>query len=185
MSRFEQPRSKGSGSGSGSGSKRLSESVNGPDFGDVTCSDYSDPLSTLIGGNMNYVMIGAVGICMALSIFLYREMKKMKIELAEISKSIHENEQLINNTKSIEGIEEQITQIKTMLQRMTQRPNGGPSQEQINAMKLAQAQAQAQARALPVVLEGLPEDSDEEEECKDGICEMPVSTKKEGKVLNI
>ena len=108
MSRFEQSRARGT--------KRSAElpSSSVPDFSHVSATPASqiastDPLTALLGNNINYVTFVGIGISMALSIYLYRETRKMKSDLSDIAKSVNENEQLTNNTKSIEGIEEQIS----------------------------------------------------------------------------
>jgi hypothetical protein len=99
--------------------------------------------SDIIGGNMSYMAIGAIGMSLAISIFLYRETRKMKVQLSDIAKSVQDNEQLTNNTTSIEDMETQLSQIKMLLQRMTRPPNA-EQQMQMQAQMQAQAQAQAQ-----------------------------------------
>ncbi len=197
MSRFEQPRR---------GSKRPSElpsmpvqvqHIQPPSQPQPPGSQEGSMLQSLTSGNMPYITLGAVGISIAMCIFLYRELRKMKSEIIDIAKTVHDNEQLETNTKSIENINEQLTQIKNMLQQMTRGPPTQPSPNQAQAMAMAQAAAQARAaqaaqaaQALPTLSEDeSPEpesesESESEDECEDGVCEIP-ETKKEKKVLQI
>ena len=189
MSRFEQPRR---------GSKRSVElppsPVPTPEMNySVANTQYNleEGVLSNIGCNMTYITIGAVGISIALSIFLYREMRKMKSEVLDLAKAVHDNDQQELNTKSIENIEEQISQIKNMLQQMTQR-SGGPSPAQLAAMEQARQAAMA-AQKLPIISENTeisengPDDSNEndseEEECDNDVCLVPK--KKDKKVLHI
>jgi len=163
---------------------------------------------TSIADNSTYITMGVVGISLAMCIFLYKEMKGMKLDIVKMSKSIEDNEQLDTNTKSIETINEQLGQIKGMLQQMT-RPQQSQAQQQAMAQAqaqqqamaqaqaqqqaMAQAQAQAQAMADKAEVQAMADQAMQEldNECEGGICPMPSldddneSGESEKKVLNI
>ena len=188
MSRFEQSRK---------GPKRSVEMPQPPPM-HLHHSSVEPPMLTSIADNSTYITMGVVGISLAMCIFLYKEMKGMKLDIVKMSKSIEDNEQLDTNTKSIETINEQLGQIKGMLQQMT-RPQQSQAQQQAMAQAqaqqqaMAQAQAQAQAMADKAEVQAMADQAMQEldNECEGGICPMPSldddneSGESEKKVLNI
>ena len=74
----------------------------------------------MAGNNLTYIALGAVGISMGVSIFLYREMKKMKSDIDNIQKkSISEiNDNIESNTETVKNIDQKINQLAQNMQQL-------------------------------------------------------------------
>jgi hypothetical protein len=135
--------------------------------------------------NAQYVLLGSVAISIGLGIFLYREFRKMKTEISELNQTLTDldnDEQLATNTKAIENVEEQLLQIKQLLQGMTMQRQRSPLQP-----VPTQPAQRVEITERPNDVEQIPEEVViDNEECEDGVCPLPTTpVKREPKVLTI
>ena len=74
----------------------------------------------MLGGNILYMLIGAAGISMGASVFLYREMKKLKsdVEIVQKKSNKETKEQIESNTEAVKSIEMKINQLAQNMQSM-------------------------------------------------------------------
>lgn len=78
---------------------------------------------------VQYVSVGAAAIAMGVCIFLYKEVKKLKSDMNDLTdeiKKLENNEQLEENTKTIQSLEEKVNQIATLMQHMAMRAGPKP-----------------------------------------------------------
>ena len=94
----------------------------------------SSDMGFLGGNNLLYMVIGAAGVSMGISVFLYREMKKLKsdVETIQIKTSKDTKEQFEANSETIKSIDMKINQLAQNMQglhmyvRNTATTNGKP-----------------------------------------------------------
>lgn len=139
-----------------------------------TVTTPSDPMSSM-NSNMLYLVIGAAGVSMGVSIFLYRELKKIKSEYT-LLKDNDMKEQVDANTESLQTIETKLSQLAQNMQALHLMMK--------NSSGLVQPQKAAQPvvieRQIPVtpsnpdpkISEGGPVviDIPNEEDCEEGVC---------------
>lgn len=166
---------------------------------DTTSSSLNPFDETFNNGNMiQYVSVGVAAIAMGICIFLYKEVKKVKTDVIDISdeiKKLQNNEQLEENTKTIQSLEEKVNQIGSLIQHMAIRqqqtpPVNRPSQVVIPTKTVVKEEV---VNNLPTpmgqevkIIEGGPDDSVCNED--EGICEVPEvndNNKKKKKILEI
>lgn len=161
---------------------------------------------------MMYLVVGVAAVSMGVSIFLYREVKKVKTDMTELSKDvkeIKENPELAENTKTIEELNDKVTQIGQMIQhlamsRSPQRQATAPSDRTKNPHGIHVSDVGTilkppqPVQSVAPVKESVPVELPKTEntvihkddilklECDDdkGICKIP-EVKKEGKILQI
>ena len=134
---------------------------------------------------MQYISVGVAAVAMGVCIFLYKEVKKVKgdvVDIGEEVKKLQTNEQLEENTKTIQSLEEKVNQIGTLLQHMAVR---GQQQQRPVSVPVPPPQLPVKVKSeesvLPTlsgqedvkIVKGGPECDDEE-----GICEIPEKKKK-------
>lgn len=148
-----------------------------------------DPMGGLFGGNtLLYFFVGIATVSLGVSLFLYKEVKKVKKDVNDIGgeiKNLKEQSEIIEeNTKLVQGLDEKVNKLGIMLQhslsgKVTFTP---PPPKQ--TLTTPTATSEVKETKDDDTQSGGPFDDDREdrEDCEDGVCRIP---KKEGKILEI
>ena len=150
------------------------------------------------GNNMLYLLIGAAGISLGVSVFMFREMRKLKLDVEHIQNNKKFKEQLETNTEAVKVIDTKINNLAQNMQSLhlyikntaavkgkPPPPSPVPMPKQEQKPKLPQPET-----TTAEVVHGGPKDppvappppqivkietieEEKEEECEDGVCKIP------------
>jgi cell division protein FtsL len=137
--------------------------------------------------NMLYIIMGAAGISMAISVFLYKEMRKLKIDIETVQKksATESKENNESNAEAIKSIESKINQLAQNMQglHMYVRSNASvqgkpPPPTPKPLPKIIQTKPKLpkpDGVAKVVIMEGGPEKQGAVCDLETGVCEVPQS----------
>lgn len=121
----------------------------------------------MISNNLTYLIIGLLAVCFGICVFLYREVKNLKIEI----------EDCVKNVQKVGEIEKIVSGFEKKLNHLLQVPRVQmPSRLPPGAA--AQLIRQQQQQSTPKPKEEIMTKGGEETKCEDGVCEIPDLTTK-------
>lgn len=145
-------------------------------------SPIDDPMGGMFGGNtLLYFFVGVATVSLGVSLFLYKEVKKVKTDISDISTEIkgfkEQSEAIEENTKLVQGLDDKVNKLGIMLQHtLANKMAPGPSSVSVPPIPKVESETEVPVE-VDNVKSGGPFD-----ECEDGVCKVP---KKEGKILEI
>lgn len=124
----------------------------------------------MISNNMTYLIIGLVAVCFGICVFLYREVKNLKIEIEDCVKNVQKVGEI---EKIVSGFEKKLNHLlqAPRVQMPSRLPPGAAAQ-------LIRQQQQQQQQSNPKPKEEMMKKGNDETKCEDGVCEIPDLTTK-------